>query len=195
MQDKSIDLIKEYFPIIIDINRPLYDKELKIISELEKKFSNRDFFFKMEDSKVNFFLKSINLQNFKEYVYHLLKKYKTERKQSELFQDIINKIEKIKSYGIKSGKRIYVTYNQERKVQNRKKKILRRGSYFYARENNFTRDVNILPDQFLDKIISADSLEILKKLPNNCIDLVFTSPPYNFGLGYDTTEDGIDWEK
>ncbi|NVM01414.1 MAG: site-specific DNA-methyltransferase, partial [Candidatus Helarchaeota archaeon] len=41
----------------------------------------------------------------------------------------------------------------------------------------------------------ADSLEILKKLPNNCIDLVFTSPPYNFGLGYDTTEDGIDWEK
>ncbi len=195
MQDKSNDLNKEYLSINIDIKRTLHNKELEIIAALEKKFSNKDFFFKLEDSKVNFFLKSINLQDFKEFVNHLLKKYDTESKHSKLFHDIISKIENIKSYGIKSGKRIYVTYNQERKVQNRKKKILQRGSFFYAQDNEFTKEVNVLPDKFLNKIICADSLEILKQLPNNCIDLVFTSPPYNFGLGYDTTEDGIDWEK
>ncbi len=41
--------------------------------------------------------------------------------------------------------------------------------------------------QFLNNIIQGDSLEILKKLPDNSIDLVITSPPYyqqrNYGNG------------
>ncbi|MFX1451234.1 MAG: DNA-methyltransferase [Promethearchaeota archaeon] len=195
MQDKSSDLIKEYLPINVDIKRPLNKKELEIIASLEKKFSNKDFFLIFNDSKVDFYLKSINLQKFKEYINHLINKHQVEDLIFKLFQEIINKIEDIKSYGIKSGKRIYVTYNQERKVKNRKKKIMRRGLFFYARENQFTKEENMLPEIFLNKIICGDSYEILRKLPNNCIDLVFTSPPYNFGLGYDTTEDGIDWEK
>ena len=36
--------------------------------------------------------------------------------------------------------------------------------------------------------------EILKKLPDNCIDIIFTSPPYNFGLYYDTNEDTVSWD-
>ena len=37
-------------------------------------------------------------------------------------------------------------------------------------------------------------MDILKKLPNNCIDLVFTSPPYNFGLEYSNNADDHYWE-
>ncbi|NMD00107.1 MAG: site-specific DNA-methyltransferase, partial [Bacteroidales bacterium] len=48
---------------------------------------------------------------------------------------------------------------------------------------------------FVNKIICSDSLNILKKLPDNCIDLVFTSPPYNFGLDYNATNDAHHWEK
>lgn len=33
-------------------------------------------------------------------------------------------------------------------------------------------------EQFENKIINADCLEILKKLPDKCIDLVLTDPPY-----------------
>ena len=167
MQDKSDNLIKEYLPINVDIKRPLTKKELEIIASLEKKFSNKDFFFVFNDSKVDFYLKSINLQNFKEYINHLLNKHQVEDLIFKLFQEIINKIEDIKSYGIKSGKRIYVTYNQERKVKNRKKKIMRRGLFFYARENKFTKGENMLPEIFLNKIICGDSYEILSKLPNN----------------------------
>ena len=31
---------------------------------------------------------------------------------------------------------------------------------------------------YLDKIICGDCLDVLKQLPDNCIDLIFTSPPY-----------------
>ncbi len=34
-------------------------------------------------------------------------------------------------------------------------------------------------NEFLDKVICGDALEILKKLPSNSIDLGITSPPYN----------------
>lgn len=34
-------------------------------------------------------------------------------------------------------------------------------------------------NDYLDKIINMDCLDGLKNLPNNCIDLVVTDPPYN----------------
>ena len=34
-------------------------------------------------------------------------------------------------------------------------------------------------EQFENKIINADCLDILKQLPDKCIDLVLTDPPYN----------------
>lgn len=35
------------------------------------------------------------------------------------------------------------------------------------------------PNDFINKIICGDSLDIMKKMPDNCVDLVVTSPPYN----------------
>ena len=34
-------------------------------------------------------------------------------------------------------------------------------------------------NEYLNKVICADSLEVMKKLPDKCIDLVLTDPPYN----------------
>lgn len=39
------------------------------------------------------------------------------------------------------------------------------------------------PDDFINKIICGDCLEIMKKIPNECIDLIITSPPYNLPHG------------
>jgi len=75
-----------------------------------------------------------------------------------------------------------VGHNKERKVQNRQKKILQRGMYFYAIDNNFMEEVNEVPEYFVNKIICGDSEEVLKKLPSNCFDLIFTSPPYTLLL-------------
>jgi len=35
------------------------------------------------------------------------------------------------------------------------------------------------PDDFVNKIICGDSLSIMKQMPDECLDLVVTSPPYN----------------
>jgi len=188
-------MTEKYKIIEENLNRTLNSTELAIINELERRFPRTDFFFEVESSKVLFHLHSIDLSDFKKNLQELMGRYKYFPADDNIFLDILSKIENIKSYGIKAGKRLYVDYDKERKVLNRKQKILQRGMYFYALNNDFTREVNEVPQEFINKIICGDSEEVLKKLPNNCIDLIFTSPPYNFGLGYDTTPDGIDWNR
>ncbi len=74
-----------------------------------------------------------------------------------------------------------------------KKKEKNNEIYFYAQENKFSKKNNEIPKEFENKIICSDNLVILKKLPDNCIDLIFTSPPYNFGLDYSDNSDSINW--
>jgi modification methylase len=40
----------------------------------------------------------------------------------------------------------------------------------------------IFPDDFSNKIICGDCLDVMAKMPDKCIDLVVTSPPYNLGI-------------
>ena len=37
--------------------------------------------------------------------------------------------------------------------------------------------------KYLNEIVCGDSLELIEELPDNSIDLVVTSPPYNLDLG------------
>jgi len=59
----------------------------------------------------------------------------------------------------------------------------------------FSKVNNDFPLSHTNKIINDNSLTVLAQLPDNCVDLVFTSPPYNFGMGYDTHDDKTDWDK
>lgn len=47
----------------------------------------------------------------------------------------------------------------------------------------------------LNKIICADALEILKKLPPNSIHLAITSPPYNLDMPYKNHKDSMPYEE
>jgi site-specific DNA-methyltransferase (adenine-specific) len=40
------------------------------------------------------------------------------------------------------------------------------------------------------KIINGDCVEVMKTLPDSCIDLLVTSPPYNVNVSYDVYDDG-----
>jgi site-specific DNA-methyltransferase (adenine-specific) len=40
------------------------------------------------------------------------------------------------------------------------------------------------------KIINGDCIEVMKTLPDGCVDLLVTSPPYNVNVSYDVYDDG-----
>ncbi len=87
-----------------------------------------------------------------------------------------------------------VDRNKERKVRDRKKKEVNRVPYYYAKGNTFRKNNSDCPEEFVNKIIVGNSASVLKNIPDNSIDLIFTSPPYNFGLEYESNEDAYYWE-
>lgn len=109
-------------------------------------------------------------------------------------ETVFDKVDAL-SYSISRGKRKFVNYNKDRKVINRKEKVKNRSVYYYADFNTFSRENVNLPDEYENKIVCADSLEFLKNLPDNCVDLIFTSPPYNFGLDYEGHDDTNKWRE
>lgn len=46
----------------------------------------------------------------------------------------------------------------------------------------------------LNQIYNMDCVEGLKKIDDNSIDLIVTSPPYNVGIDYDTWQDNMPWK-
>lgn len=38
------------------------------------------------------------------------------------------------------------------------------------------------PNDFINKVIQGDCLEIMKHIPDKSIDIAITSPPYNYGI-------------
>jgi len=168
------------------------DNKKDFLSKLFLPYPKGDIYYDLTADGILIFLRELDFYNFKMNILSSIKNTK-EQDVANLLESILNNIEKIKSYGLKGRKRVYVGYNRERKVKNREEKELIRGKYYYARDNNFSKKNNAIPEQFVNKIITGDSEEILKKLPDNCIDLIFTSPPYNFGLDYENHKDGVDW--
>ncbi|MFP3300380.1 MAG: site-specific DNA-methyltransferase [Thermoplasmatales archaeon] len=182
----------EYKKIVLELDRNITSEEMSIINEINKHFIKNDIYLEYDENKIIANLRILDLEKFKNKINELTDKYHLSHQNP--FINLLQKIEDIGSYGIKSGKRLYVDYDKERKVKNRKQKIEDRGKYFYARDNNFLKINNEFPLEFTNKIVCADSEEFLKKLPDNCVDLIFTSPPYNFGLEYEKYKDGTQWE-
>jgi len=40
---------------------------------------------------------------------------------------------------------------------------------------------------FLNEIVCGDSFQKIKEIPDESIDIIITSPPYNFNMNYDIT--------
>jgi SOS regulatory protein LexA len=85
---------------------------------------------------------------------------------------------------------------RERKVRDRELKEKIRGGTKYRNRiiiNKTPEEIN----KFTNKIICGDSEEVLKQFPENSIDIIITSPPYNFGLEYknDKKNDAVKWDE
>ncbi len=165
------------------------DEYKKALRTFFAQYSKDDIYFEIANENLVINLHQLDLPAFKNNV----ELARSDNGFNLVLDTIVKNIESIKSYGLKGSKRLYVGYNKERKVKNRKDKEKRRGLYYYAQNHNFSKQNNILPKRFVNRIITGDSAKVLKKFPDNSVDLIFTSPPYNFGLDYDNHTDGTDW--
>jgi site-specific DNA-methyltransferase (adenine-specific) len=50
-------------------------------------------------------------------------------------------------------------------------------------------------ENFVNKIINGDCIEVMKTMPESTVDLIVTSPPYGVGIEYDTHNDDVDFEE
>lgn len=204
MNDYKIIKINTCLPISKDClplfarqagDRQAFDIERNIapVEQLFSLYPKEDIYFEFTNNELIISLRQLDFSDFKKNIQSLVKN--SNRETSQLLSSILDSIEKIKSYGLKGKKRLYVGYNKERKVKGRKGKEKERGVYYYARDNTFSKQNIEAPQQFVNKIVVGDSEKILKDFPDNCIDLIFTSPPYNFGFDYENHKDGTNWNE
>lgn len=168
--------------------------EIASVEMFFARFDENEIACDLSDKAATIFLHSIDLDSFKANAADLMSKGASTNVKT-LLTSAGKEIENIRSYGLKGGKRLYVGYNKERKVQGRRAKEGNRCQYYYAAGNGFATQNNVPPKQFVNAIICGDSGEVLKELPDNCVDLIFTSPPYNFGLDYKVNPDAAHWEQ
>ncbi|KKU86772.1 MAG: methylase N-4/N-6 domain protein [Parcubacteria group bacterium GW2011_GWA2_47_9] len=85
--------------------------------------------------------------------------------------------------------------NRERKVKNRDAKERMRGGTKFRKSAIAVAPTDGI-EKFTNKILCGDSEEILRKIPTDSIDIIITSPPYNFGLEYkdDKKNDAVHWD-
>lgn len=114
-------------------------------------------------------------------------------KYNPLIQKTIEELYKIRSFSSSNGKIVFKSFNKDKRVKNKKENSKKRLAYEYYKKE-FSKTNKELNKKFINKIHCADSLDIIKKFPDNCIDIVLTSPPYNFGINYENTNDVNIWE-
>lgn len=158
------------------------------VERFNSQFGKDELFLKIIDQKIVLCLREVDINQLKNVAGALGSRY-----HDDFFDSVLQAVMKIGSYGIRGKKRNYVDYNKERKVIGRNEKEQKRGQYFYARNNSFDKTNRELPKDFENRIICGDSERVLKGIPDNTIDLIFTSPPYNFGLEYSGNPDDHFW--
>ena len=91
---------------------------------------------------------------------------------------------KLGEYQTQNGYRTYENLKGDKKIV-KKKRAQHPVQYVH----------NELSSDALNTVVNKDCLEYMKSLPNNCIDCILTSPPYNFGIDYgDYYSDGGTWD-
>ena len=164
-----------------------------LIGRFNARFDTDEIHIALDDTNVTLNVRVADVREVRSVVDELTSKPNSNGDGAYL-RAAIAAVEGIKSYGLKGRKRNYVGYNSERKVKDRLTKEKRRGRHYYANDRHFDTTVNAPPSEYVDQIIQGDSLDVLANLPDNCVDLVFTSPPYNFGLEYSDGRDDQRWD-
>lgn len=179
------DSQQKYKQFVINNELTTSSNEVSAVSDQLLSLKRSDVLIKLNGDEIVLFANSVDLNELNEL---------QKKTNDPLIKIIVDKLLSIGSYGYKDGMRFFVGFNKERKVIDRKRKEKIRSRFYYSKDNSFINNNNDLPPNYVNKIIAGDSQQVLKDIPDNCIDLVFTSPPYNFGLDYQEQLDESHWE-
>jgi DNA modification methylase len=86
---------------------------------------------------------------------------------------------------------------KERKVKHRQTKEKKRGG---TKRRNAVVETTV-PDTrpYEHRIYCGDAARVLQRFPDQCVDIIVTSPPYNFGQAYGSealdVDDAVKWEE
>ena len=186
-------LTEKYKRLVLDLPHSDDCNADLAVEALNNSFHPDDFHVTRNGDEIEVWLRQVNMVDMYTIVDDFVRRYGG----NKILQEVAQAVENVRSYGINGGKRLYVGYNDERKVAGRKEKELRRGKHYYANDHAYNRRNNEFPSGYQNRVVCADSEQVLSSLPDNCIDLVVTSPPYNFGQDYQggsDKEDAADWE-
>jgi DNA modification methylase len=185
----------ENFKAIPILSAPESSPErLQKIRNLFVGFPDTDIRFEWKEKQFVIFLHALDFQRFSARLMSFAENGEPDQELRDFSRQILEAVDSIRSYGLKGEKRLYAGYNDERKVKGRAKKVADREPYFYATGHNFSKSNHLCPPEYKNKIICGDSEQVLKQLPDNCVDLIFTSPAYNFGLEYSANDDAFHWD-
>lgn len=177
--------------ISLPMEKPLSRADRDLVNQFNNRFHPEDVSIVPNGRSIEVQLRQVDLSLMEEVISELTES----ANGGNPLVATLDAVKRIRSYGLKGKKRVYFGYNKERKVKNRSQKEKQRGKHFYAKGDSFKKAANEVPKKFVDKIVCGDSEDVLSNLPDNCVDMVFTSPPYNFGLDYSKTNDDYDWNE
>ncbi|HAA37517.1 MAG TPA: DNA methylase [Firmicutes bacterium] len=175
---------QEFLELTIPLDK-LSAEDKETVTAFNRRFPPHDAYLETSGHLVVLKLKQLDFGRLEEF-FHI--------QPTRLSKAVFEAVAQIKSYNIRGSKRIYANYGAERKVKDRKQKEQKRDKIYYAKDHSFSPANVAPPPEFENKILCGDSLELLKELPDNCVDLIFTSPPYNFGLDYQEQDDDHYWQ-
>lgn len=182
--------------IPVNLERPVTETESALIDSLKSRINPDEIQLELAgDGTGNIHVSSLDVEAFRRAVDETLGEFDTALPDDNAARQIESAVVGHGSYGIKNGKRVFAGFADERKVKDRKAKEARRGKFFYAKHHPYSKKNVELPPTYRDQIIAGDSKDVLEGLPDNCVDIIVTSPPYNFGLDYEASPDDVDWER
>lgn len=50
-------------------------------------------------------------------------------------------------------------------------------------------------EKYVGKVLNGDCVKVMSEMPESCIDLIVTSPPYGVGIAYDSFDDDLEFDQ
>ena len=140
---------QSYKSIQVPLSTPLTEEERGAIAGFNEHFHHSDACIVSNGVSLEVRLREMDMNELDRLISNF------DKGNNFLLQKISEEVRSIGNFGIRSGKRVFVGYNRERKVKNRAKKEANRGKYYYAKD--FSKQNKSFPEAYENKIICGDS--------------------------------------